>query len=106
MHTATASKQSEGWDINLKRNAFTFQKKLLCYFMFFTAVIFTVLWLLQTVFLQRFYDGMIIRNTEAAAGEIAAGSGERGGGSGCVGNGPGGTCRGGCSGINFGDRCG
>ena len=38
--------------------------------MFFTAVIFTVLWLLQTVFLQRFYDGMIIKNTVAAADSI------------------------------------
>ncbi|MBR4201585.1 MAG: HAMP domain-containing histidine kinase [Oscillospiraceae bacterium] len=38
--------------------------------MFFTAVIFTVLWLLQTVFLQRFYDSMIIRNTISAADSI------------------------------------
>ena len=40
--------------------------------MFFTAVIFTVLWLLQTVFLQRFYNGMVIRNTQSAAEKIAA----------------------------------
>ena len=40
--------------------------------MFFTAVIFTVLWLLQTVFLQRFYDGMIIRNTVFAADSIVS----------------------------------
>ena len=40
--------------------------------MFFTAVIFTVLWLLQTVFLQRFYDGMIIRNTVSAADSIVS----------------------------------
>ena len=56
----------------MKRNAFTFQKKLLCYFMFFTAVIFTVLWLLQTVFLQRFYDGMIIKNTISASDSIVS----------------------------------
>lgn len=56
----------------MKRKTFTFQGKLLCYFIFFTAVIFTVLWLLQTVFLQRFYDGMIIRNTISAAESIAA----------------------------------
>ena len=60
----------------MKRNTFTFQKKLLCYFLFFTAVIFTVLWLLQTVFLQRFYDGMIIKNTAAAAESIASQAGE------------------------------
>ena len=40
--------------------------------MFFTAVIFTVLWLLQTVFLQRFYDGMIIKNTVSAADSIVS----------------------------------
>lgn len=40
--------------------------------MFFTAVIFTVLWLLQTVFLQRFYDGMIIKNTVDAADSIVS----------------------------------
>lgn len=59
----------------MKRNTFTFQKKLLSYFMFFTAVIFTVLWLLQTVFWQQFYDGMIIRNTVSAAESIVAESG-------------------------------
>ena len=40
--------------------------------MFFTAVIFAVLWLLQTVFLQRFYNGMVIKNTVEAAGKIAS----------------------------------
>ena len=40
--------------------------------MFFTAVIFTVLWLLQTVFLQRFYDSMIMKNTVSAAERIVA----------------------------------
>ena len=40
--------------------------------MFFTAVIFTVLWLLQTVFLQKFYNGMVIRNTLSAAGKITS----------------------------------
>ena len=34
-----------------------------CFEMLFTAEIFTVLWLLQTVFLQSFYNGMIIRKT-------------------------------------------
>ena len=40
--------------------------------MLFTAVIFTVLWLLQTVFLQSFYNGMIIRNTISAAEKITS----------------------------------
>jgi len=62
----------------LKHKTGSFQRKLLTYFILFTAVIFTVLWLLQTVFLQRFYDGMIIRNTEAAAEKIASRSGESG----------------------------
>ena len=42
------------------------------YFMFFTAVIFAVLWLLQTVFLQRFYNSMVIKNTLRAADKIAS----------------------------------
>ncbi|MCR5306630.1 MAG: HAMP domain-containing histidine kinase [Oscillospiraceae bacterium] len=54
----------------MKRKTGSFQKKLLRYFILFTAVIFTVLWLLQTVFLQRFYDGMIVRNTVSAADSI------------------------------------
>lgn len=56
----------------MKYKAKTFRKKLLGYFMLFTAVIFTVLWLLQTVFLQGFYNGMIIRNTISAAGKITS----------------------------------
>lgn len=40
--------------------------------MFFTAVIFTVLWLLQTVFLQNFYNGMVIKNTVSAAEKITS----------------------------------
>ena len=56
----------------MKRKTGSFQRKLLSYFIFFTAVIFTVLWLLQTVFLQRFYNSMLIRNTQSAADKIAA----------------------------------
>ena len=56
----------------MKYKAKTFRKKLLGYFMIFTAVIFTVLWLLQTVFLQGFYNGMIIRNTISAADKISS----------------------------------
>ena len=56
----------------MKRKTRTFQRKLLGCFMFFTAVIFAVLWLLQTVFLQSFYNGMIIKNTIAAADKIAS----------------------------------
>ena len=40
--------------------------------MFFTAVIFTVLWLLQTVFLQNFYNGMVIKNTVSATEKITS----------------------------------
>lgn len=56
----------------MKYRAKTFRKKLLGYFMLFTAVIFTVLWLLQTVFLQSFYNSMIIRNTISAADKITS----------------------------------
>ena len=68
----TVSKQCEGWDINLKRKTRNFQSRLLGYFMFFTAVIFAVLWLLQTVFLQSFYNGMLVKNTIAVADRIAS----------------------------------
>ena len=61
-----------GWDINLKHKTRSFQTKLLCYFLLFTAVIFTVLWLLQTVFLQRFYNSMLIQNTVRTAEKIAS----------------------------------
>ena len=44
------------------------------YFLIDTAVIFALLWLLQTVFLQGTYNRMLIRNTRAAAEEIAAGA--------------------------------
>lgn len=55
----------------MKRKTNSFRKKLLSWFMFFTVVIFTVLWLLQTVFLQKFYNGMIIRNTVKVADKIS-----------------------------------
>ena len=54
----------------MKSKTYSFRRKLLGCFIFFTVVIFTVLWLLQTVFLQQFYNSMIIRNTQNAADEI------------------------------------
>ena len=51
-----------------------FITKLWLYFMLFAAVIFTVLWLLQTVFLQSFYNDMLIRNTRKAARTIVSNS--------------------------------
>ena len=62
---------SEGWDINLKRKTRSFGFRLWIYFVIFTALIFSVLWLLQTVFLQSFYNEMIIGNTRSAAEKIA-----------------------------------
>ena len=56
----------------MKYKAKPFRKKLLGYFMLFTVVIFSVLWLFQTVFLQSFYNSMIISNTKSAAEKIAA----------------------------------
>lgn len=56
--------------MKLKTRSFGF--RLWSYFALFTALIFTVLWLLQTVFLQSFYDSMIINNTRAAAEKIIA----------------------------------
>ncbi len=54
----------------MKRKAKSFRFKLWMYFILFTALIFTVLWLLQTVFLQSFYNAMIIRNTKDTAEQI------------------------------------
>ena len=54
------------------RKTKSFQAKLWMYFVLFSAVIFAMLWLLQTVFLQCFYNGMLEKNTRKAAAEIAA----------------------------------
>lgn len=56
----------------MKPRTRTFQKKLFGCFVLFTAVIFTVLWLVQTVLLQSFYNRMIMNNTRAAADKINA----------------------------------
>ena len=48
-----------------------FRTRLWLYFILFAAVIFSLLWILQTVFLQNFYNGMLAKNTCAAAEEIA-----------------------------------
>ena len=50
----------------------SFQTKLWLYFVLFTAIIFIVLWLLQTVFLQGFYNSMLIDNTRRAAQQVKA----------------------------------
>ncbi len=50
----------------------SFGVKLWLWFLLFSAAIFTALWLLQTVFLQNFYDGMAIRNVERAVDELTA----------------------------------
>ena len=50
----------------------SFGVKLWLWFLLFSAAIFTVLWLLQTVFLQNFYNRMAIQNVESAVGKITA----------------------------------
>ena len=54
----------------MKKKPKSFKNKLLIYFMLFASVIFSVLWLLQTVFLQSFYNRMLIENTKKAAEKI------------------------------------
>ena len=54
----------------------SFGVKLWLWFALFAAAIFAALWLLQTVFLQRFYNDMAIRGAERALREIAARAGE------------------------------
>ena len=53
----------------------SFRTELWLYFGLFAVVIFALLWLLQTVFLQSFYDGMLENTTRKAAAEIASKSG-------------------------------
>lgn len=55
--------------MKFKRKAFGM--KLWLYFILFSAIIFVTLWLLQTVFLQNFYNGMAIRNIQKVATQIA-----------------------------------
>ncbi|MGM9608100.1 MAG: sensor histidine kinase [Oscillospiraceae bacterium] len=56
----------------MKWNPRSFGMKLWAWFALFAAIILAALWLLQTVFLQSFYDGMAIRNVQNAAQQIAA----------------------------------
>ena len=48
----------------------SFRTKLWIWFAVFAAVILSLLWILQTVFLQRFYNSMMIGNIRSAAEEI------------------------------------
>ena len=52
----------------------SFRTKLWLYFILFAALIFSLLWLLQTVGLQRFYDGMMKNNIRHAAQTMIAAS--------------------------------
>ena len=55
----------------MKTKRKSFQFKLWAYFALFAALIFIVLWLLQTVFLQGFYNSMLIHNTNRVLRSIA-----------------------------------
>lgn len=48
----------------------SFRTKLWIWFAIFAAIIISLLWILQTVFLQRFYNSMMIENIRSAAREI------------------------------------
>lgn len=56
----------------MKTKTWPFRTKLWLYFVLFAALIFSLLWLLQTVGLQRFYDGMMENNIRNAAKTITA----------------------------------
>lgn len=58
------------------KSRLTFRWKLCLYFAGFTVIIFSVLWILLTVFLQSFYNNMLVENTRAAAQKIVSGSGD------------------------------
>ena len=52
----------------------SFRSKLWMYFVLFTAIIFSLLWVLQTVFLQSFYNTMLENKTRAAAEKMVSSS--------------------------------
>ena len=58
------------WGTNLKIRRKSFGIKLWSYFILFAVIIFVVLWLIQTVFLQTFYSRMAIANLNKATQEI------------------------------------
>ena len=56
----------------MKNRTRSFKIKLWTYFALFTAFIFIVLWLLQTVFFQNFYAGMLVSDTRKVAEDLLA----------------------------------
>ena len=52
----------------------SFRSKLWLYFVLFSAIIFSLLWVLQTVFLQSFYNTMLENKTRAAAEKMVSSS--------------------------------
>ena len=56
----------------MNKKTFSFRTKLWLYFVLFAAVIFSLLWILQTVGLQSFYNGMMERNIRNAAKTMEA----------------------------------
>lgn len=56
------------------RETKTFRAKLWLYFILFTVIVFSLLWILQTVFLQSFYNTMLRQNTNKAAVEMTGSS--------------------------------
>ncbi|MGN0613925.1 MAG: ATP-binding protein [Porcipelethomonas sp.] len=60
----------------MKSSVWSFRMKLCMYFVIFAAIIFSVLWILQTVFLQDFYNNMLINNTRNVAQTIIDSGGD------------------------------
>ena len=58
------------WGTNLKSRPSTFRAKLWRYFALFAVAILAMLWLLQTVFLQAFYDQAVKTGARDAAARI------------------------------------
>ena len=56
----------------MKSKIKSFRIKLWLYFVLFTALIFSVLWILQTIFFQSFYSDMLKAKTREAAEKIVA----------------------------------
>ncbi len=67
----TTSSRFAEWGINLLRKPESFRSRLLASFLPFILLIFGSLWILETVLLQRFYNAMVIRNTEKQAENLA-----------------------------------
>lgn len=62
--------------VRIKNPCVSLKFKIWQYFMFFTAVVFILLWFFQIVFLENFYEGMKISDVKRSAATIVENYGD------------------------------